>query len=68
MLAGCALTEYAAEQSDSVYLFAYKTEPGHGGLRLAWSADQRSWQPIGQGEGIEVVKSDFGPWGSYNDV
>lgn len=58
----------ATEQTDSVSLFAYKTEPGPGGLRLAWSEDGKSWSPIGEGEGLQMVASDFGPWGSHKKM
>ncbi len=48
--------------TDSVYLFSYASGPTTDGIKLAYSHDQRHWQPIG--EYRSFVKSDFGTWGS----
>lgn len=55
-----------AELPDSVWLFAYGQKDGRSGLRLAYSADGTTWNDISDRR--EVVKSDFGPWGSYKKM
>lgn len=50
-----------ANVPDSVYLFSYANADGSGGLKLAWSADARSWNSLNSGNSF--VNSDFGPWG-----
>lgn len=57
-----AVPVMSSEIADSVSIFAYKLEQGKGGLRVAWN-DNGTWRPIGQGDGYELVKSDFGSWG-----
>ena len=57
-----AVPVMSSEIADSVSIFAYKMEQGKGGLRMAWD-DNGTWRPIGQGDGYELVKSDFGSWG-----
>lgn len=54
------------ELPDSVWLFAYGQKDGKSGLRLAYSADGTTWNDIADRR--EVVKSDFGPWGSYKKM
>lgn len=62
MMMMAAVTAMSVEPADSVSIFAYKLEQGKGGLRVAWD-DNGTWCPIGQGDGYELVKSDFGSWG-----
>lgn len=54
--------------ADSVYLFSYAEPEGKSGLRLAWSADGKDWHAVGDPEPLDVVKSDFGPWGSHKKM
>lgn len=58
-----------ANHPDSVYVKAYNPSPGDG-LRVSYSADQKTWIPIG--DNLNLFKSDYGPWGSekkmYNPV
>lgn len=58
-----------ANHPDSVYVKAYNPSPGEG-LRVSYSADQKTWIPIG--DNLNLFKSDYGPWGSekkmYNPV
>lgn len=54
------------ELPDSLWLFAYGQKDGKSGLRLAYSADGTIWNDIADRR--EVVKSDFGPWGSYKKM
>ncbi len=50
-----------ANQPDSVYLFAYNSNPV-AGLSFAYSADGHSWRSIARG--ASFVKSDFAQWGA----
>lgn len=58
-----------ANHPDSVYVKAYNPSPSDG-LRVSYSADQKTWIPIG--DNLNLFKSDYGPWGSekkmYNPV
>lgn len=63
LMMAVAVPVMSSEIADSVSIFAYKMEQGKGGLRMAWD-DNGTWRPIGQGDGYELVKSDFGSWGS----
>lgn len=65
MAIGAALASWA-NQPDSVSLFAYSNSDGHGGLKLAWSANGKSWHPLLDSRSI--VNSDFGPWGSMKTM
>ena len=49
-----------ANVPDSVYLFAYNTDPGRG-LSFAWSGNGRTWKRIA--DGAAFVSSDYGAWG-----
>ncbi len=49
-----------ANVPDSVYLFAYNTDPGRG-LSFAWSGNGRTWKHIA--DGAAFVSSDYGAWG-----
>lgn len=62
LMMAVAVPVMSSEIADSVSIFAYKMEQGKGGLRMAWD-DNGTWRPIGQGDGYELVKSDFGSWG-----
>lgn len=62
LMMAAAVPVMSSEIADSVSIFAYKMEQGKGGLRMAWD-DNGTWRPIGQGDGYELVKSDFGSWG-----
>lgn len=53
---------------DSAYLFTYALPEGKSGLRLAWSLDGTEWKGIGDPKPIDVVKSDFGSWGSHKKM
>lgn len=55
-----------ANQPDSLYLFSYAKANGEDGLKLAWSADGRSWHKLNNGSA--VVNSDFGPWGKMKKM
>lgn len=57
----------AKQKTDSVDVFAYILGPGDGGLRIAFD-DNGVWRPVGGGNGIELVKSDFGAWGSHKKM
>lgn len=50
-----------ANHPDSVYIRTYNPAPGDG-LKVMYSADQKTWIPIGNG--MNLFKSDYGPWGS----
>ena len=61
LLAGLWLTlSAAANEPDSVYLFAYNARPTDG-LSFAYSADGRNWSRVGGG--ASFVRSDYGMWG-----
>lgn len=51
---------------DSVWLCAYSSENGAGGLKFAWSENEKEWHRIGNG--YQFVSSDFGPWGSHKKM
>lgn len=53
-------------EKDSVWLCAYCSENGNGGMKLAWSDNQKDWHRIG--DGYQFVNSDFGPWGSHKKM
>lgn len=50
-----------ANHPDSVYIKTYNPAPGDG-LKVMYSADQKTWISIGNG--MNLFKSDYGPWGS----
>lgn len=54
--------------SDSVFLFSYATakDKGRSGLHFAWSANKKTWNPIGNEYGY--VRSDYGEWGSQKQM
>ena len=56
-----------AAPADSVSVFAYCPGYGKGGLRVAWD-DNGVWRPVGQGDGLNLINSDFGPWGSHKKM
>lgn len=48
-------------------LFSYSLPKGNSGLRLAWRNDtSESWKSIGRN--FNLLKSDFGPWGSHKKM
>ncbi len=53
------------EDNDSILLFAYSAVDGKGGLKLAFK-DGNEWTSFG--EGMDFLKSDFGPWGSMKKM
>ena len=57
----CATLNATAAPQDSVYIKAFGTRPQEG-LRLAYSADQRTW--VNVGDGYDLFRSDFGTWGA----
>lgn len=56
-----AETHHVTNEPDSVYLFSYSHANGQGGLKFAWSPDNRTWFSVA--DGFTYVNSDFGPWG-----
>lgn len=54
-------TYHVTNEPDSVYLFSYSHANGQGGLKFAWSPDNRQWFSVA--DGFTYVNSDFGPWG-----
>lgn len=54
-------TCHVTNEPDSVYLFSYSHADGRGGLKFAWSPDNRTWFSVA--DGFTYVNSDFGPWG-----
>ena len=69
LLATAPLTTHANvnksdHHPDSVYLLSYADQyaNGGGGLKFAYSIDQRNWLSICNGHGY--VSSDFGTWGA----
>lgn len=57
----------ATVPTDSVNIFVYSISPERGGLRVAWD-DNGTWRKVGSGDGIELVKSDFGAWGTHKKM
>ncbi len=47
-------------------IFYYSPADGGGGLRIAVRQSDGVWKPIG--ENFDLVKSDFGPWGSHKKM
>lgn len=58
---GTSALGMSAQMPDSLYVFSY-AEDGRTGLRMAVSPDGQTWSPVGPG--ADLVKSDFGSWGS----
>ncbi len=55
-----ANSDETTNQPDSVYLFAYTSADGTGGLKFAWSNDRKTWESVG--DGYAYLTSDFGSW------
>lgn len=53
-----------AAQADEI--FYHSPEDGNGGLRIALKGDDGKWNPLGPG--FDLVKSDFGAWGSHKKM
>ncbi len=51
---------------DSVFVITYTSGAPTEGIKMAYSADRRTWMPVG--ENYSFVKSDFSSWGNFKKM